>query len=49
MKKIDILESYSEFIHSPSVKLPLPSIVKLKDFVRNQKMDVILTRRNLLS
>ena len=36
-EKVDILESYSEFIHSPSVKLPLPSIVKLKDFVRNQK------------
>ena len=32
-EKVDILESYSEFIHSPSVKLPLPSIVKLKDFV----------------
>ena len=47
-EKVDILESYSEFIHSPSVKLPLPSIVKLKNFVRNQKMDVILTRRNLL-
>ena len=47
-KKVDILESYNEFINSPSVKLALPSIVKLKNFVRNQKMDVILTRRNLL-
>ena len=47
-EKVDILESYNENVHSPSITLALPSIVKLKDFVKHQKMDVILTRRNLL-
>ena len=47
-EKVDILESYKEDVHSPSVTLSLPSIVRLKDFVKHHKMDVILTRRNLL-
>lgn len=46
--KVDILESYNDQVHSPSTILPLPSIVKLRDFVRYNKMDVILTRKNLL-
>ena len=47
-EKVDILESYKEDIHSPSTILSLPSIVRLKDFVKNYTMDVILTRKNLL-
>jgi len=46
-EKVDILESYNELVHSPSIALSLPSIVKLKDFVRHQKMDVVLSRKNL--
>ena len=47
-EKVDILESYKEDIHSPSTTLSLPSIVRLRDFVKNHTMDVILTRKNLL-
>jgi len=47
-EKIDILESYKESVHSPSVTLSLPSIVKLKDFVHHHQMDVVLTRKNLI-
>ena len=47
-EKVDILESYSENVRSPSITLSLPSIVRLKEFVKHHKMDVILTRRNLL-
>jgi 5-methylcytosine-specific restriction endonuclease McrA len=47
-EKVDILESYKESIHSPSVTLSLPSIVKLKGFVRHHKMDVVLSRKNLM-
>ncbi|MBT3477854.1 MAG: HNH endonuclease [Candidatus Marinimicrobia bacterium] len=47
-EKVEILESYNESVHSPSVTLSLPSIVKLKDFVRHHKMDVVLSRKNLL-
>ena len=42
------LESYHESIHSPSTRLSLPSIIKLRNFVKYHKMDVILTRRNIL-
>ena len=47
-EKVDILESYKEDVHSPSITLSLPSIVRLKDYVKHNQMDVILTRRNLL-
>ncbi|MDP6340274.1 MAG: HNH endonuclease [Candidatus Marinimicrobia bacterium] len=47
-EKVDILESYQEAVHSPSVTLSLPSIVKLKDFVRHHHMDVVLSRKNLM-
>ena len=47
-EKVDILETYSDIVRSPSVDLSLPSIVKLKNFVKNNNLNVILTRRNLL-
>ena len=47
-EKVDILESYKEDVHSPSITLSLPSIVRLKEYVKHNQMDVILTRRNLL-
>ena len=47
-EKVEILESYKESVHSPSTALFLPSIVKLRNFVKYHKMDVILTRRNIL-
>ena len=47
-EKVEILESYNDSIHSPSTKLSLPSIIKLRNFVKYHKLDVILTRRNVL-
>ena len=47
-EKVDILESYSEAVHSPSTTLSLPSIVKLKDFVKHHQMEVVLSRKNLM-
>ena len=47
-EKVDILESYHEAVHSPSVTLSLPSIVKLRGFVKHHKMDVVLSRKNLM-
>ena len=47
-EKVEILESYKESVHSPSTALSLPSIVKLRNFVKYHKLDVILTRRNIL-
>ena len=47
-EKVEILESYKESVHSPSTALSLPSIVKLRNFVKYHNLDVILTRRNIL-
>ena len=47
-QKVEILESYGEKVHSPSISLLLPSIIKLKNYVKNNNMEVILSRKNLL-
>ena len=47
-QKVEILESYREKVHSPSISLLLPSIIKLKNYVKNNNMEVILSRKNLL-
>ena len=46
-EKVEILETYKDMVRSPSVNLSLPSIIKLKNFVKNNNMNVILTRKNL--
>ncbi len=48
LKKVDLIESYDEIIHSPSVSIAAPSVVKLREYIRYQSLDVILSRKNLL-
>lgn len=48
LEKVDIVETYQEEVHSPSVTEKLPSIVKLKDFVHYNSMDVVLSRKNIM-
>ncbi len=46
-EKVDILESYEQVVHSPSVSLNVPSVIKLKSFVKYNSMTVVLNRRNI--
>jgi len=46
--KVEVIEKYREFIHSPSTMLPLPSVVKLEKYVRVRGNDIILSRKNIL-
>ena len=48
LDKIDILETYNNQIHSPTTTLDLPSIVKLRDFVRYNSMNVVMSRKNIM-
>jgi 5-methylcytosine-specific restriction endonuclease McrA len=48
LEKVEILASYNVIVHSPSIELALPSIVKLKGFVRYNSMEVILSRKNII-
>ena len=46
MDRVDIVEEYDDYVHSPSISLKIPSVVVLKDYVRPQKK-VAFTRFNL--
>lgn len=48
LKKVDVIEAYEEMIHSPSLSIAAPSVVKLREYVHYQSLDVILSRKNLL-
>ena len=47
LDKVDILIKYNDVVHSPSVTLKIPSVIKLKDFIRYNSMELILSRRNI--
>ncbi len=48
LDKVDVLEHYNEWVHSPSISLQLPSVVKLKRYTPFNLNDVALSRRNIL-
>ncbi|WP_417248761.1 HNH endonuclease [Celeribacter sp.] len=46
LDRVDIVAEYDSFVHSPSCKIRVPSVVVLKDYVKPQKR-VAFTRFNL--
>ncbi len=48
LEKVEILETYNYIVHSPSISLNLPSIIKLRDFVHYNSMDVVMSRKNIM-
>ena len=49
LNKIDILANYEEKVHSPSTTINLPSVIKIRDFIRYDNLSVDLNRKNILS
>ena len=47
-EKVDALENYRELIHSAYLTLPLPSVIKLKEYARIRRKDIVLSRKNIL-
>ncbi|NHZ85862.1 MAG: HNH endonuclease [Planctomycetia bacterium] len=47
LEKVDILIKYNDKVHSPSITLKIPSVIKLRDFIRYNSMELILSRRNI--
>ena len=45
MERVDIVAQYDKFVHSPTIKIKIPSVVVLKDYVKPQK-SVAFTRFN---
>lgn len=48
LEKVEILETYNDKVHSPSISLNLPSIIKLRDFVHYNSMNVVMSRKNIM-
>jgi len=48
LKKIDVIAKYDEKIHSPSISLNLPSVIKIRDYIRYNDMAVEISRKNIL-
>ena len=46
LERVDIVAEYDEYVHSPTTRIRIPSVVVLKDYVRPQKR-VAFTRFNL--
>ena len=47
-EKVDALENYRELIHSAYITLPLPSVIKLKQYARVGRKNIVLSRKNIL-
>ena len=47
-EKVESIENYTEFIHSMYFKMPLPSVIRLKNYVRFTKKEIVLSRKNIL-
>ena len=46
--KVDALENYRELIHSTYLTLPLPSVIKLREYARIKRRNIVLSRKNVL-
>ena len=47
-EKVDALENYRELIHAAYLTLPLPSVIRLKQYARIRRKDIVLSRKNIL-
>lgn len=46
--KVDVIEEYSEQVNSIALSIFLPSIIRLKNYVRFTKKNIPLNRKNIL-
>ena len=49
LDKVEVLVNYQEQVHSPSLSWDLPSVVKIRDFVRYNNLSVDLNRKNIIA
>ena len=47
-EKVEVLERYKETINSVNLSIFVPSVIRLKDYVRFNKKNIPLNRRNIL-
>jgi len=49
LDKVEVLVNYDEQVHSPSISWDLPSVVKIRDYVRYDNLSVDLNRKNVIA
>ncbi len=49
LDKVDILANYNDKVHSPTITFNLPSVIKIKDYVRYDNLSVDLNRKNVIA
>ena len=47
-EKVDSLECYREQIHSAYLTISLPSVIRLRDYARIRRKEIVLSRKNIL-
>ena len=47
-EKVDSLESYREQINSAYLSIPLPSVIRLRNYARIRRKEIVLSRKNIL-
>ena len=48
LNKIDVLMNYDQYVYSPSTRIKVPSVIKLKTYVSHDSLDMVLNKKNLL-
>lgn len=48
LNKVDVLVNYESTVHSPTTSLPLPSVVKVKEFIHYNSLNIELSRKNII-
>ena len=46
--KVDSLADYREKINSAYLSIPLPSVIRLKEYARIRRKEIVLSRKNIL-
>lgn len=46
--RVDVVEYYDEVVHTPRVALPLPAVMRLRQYLKLYRRGVPFTRRNVL-
>jgi len=49
LDKIDILSNYDEKVHSPSSEINLPSVVKIRHYVKFDNLSIEVNRKNIIA
>jgi len=47
LEKVDVIESYDRYIGSPSIRIQIPSVIRLKHVIKTKPMRIRYSRANI--